>query len=44
MRGGKANGGGIAGWEKIGFMDTNSIFWQTKLEKGEFSNVQATLD
>lgn len=32
------------GWEKIGFMDTNPIFWQTKLEKGEFSNVTAKLD
>lgn len=29
------------GWEKIGFMDTNPIFWETKLQKGEFSNVEA---
>lgn len=32
------------GWVKHGFMDTNPIFWQTKLEKGEFSNVKATLE
>lgn len=29
------------GWEKLGFTDTNSIFWKYKLEKGEFSNVTA---
>ncbi|KAK3906870.1 nucleophile aminohydrolase [Staphylotrichum tortipilum] len=27
------------GWEKHGFTDTNPVFWKTKLEKGEFSNV-----
>lgn len=27
------------GWVKHGFNDTNPIFWKTKLEKGEFSNV-----
>jgi 20S proteasome subunit beta 5 len=27
------------GWVKHGFMDTHPIFWKTKLEKGEFSNV-----
>ncbi|KAL0637778.1 Proteasome subunit beta type-5 [Maublancomyces gigas] len=27
------------GWTKHGFNDTNPIFWKTKLEKGEFSNV-----
>lgn len=32
------------GWVKHGFMDTNPIFWQTKLEKGEFSNVTAEMD
>ncbi|PPJ59432.1 hypothetical protein CBER1_02414 [Cercospora berteroae] len=32
------------GWVKHGFMDTNPIFWKTKLEKGEFSNVTANLD
>ena len=31
------------GWVKHGFMDTNPIFWQTKLEKGEFSNVTSEL-
>lgn len=29
------------GWVKHGFRDTNPIFWKTKLEKGEFSNVTA---
>lgn len=32
------------GWVKHGFSDTNPIFWKTKLEKGEFSNVTADLD
>ncbi|KAK3691916.1 Proteasome subunit beta type-5 [Vermiconidia calcicola] len=32
------------GWVKHGFKDTNPIFWKTKLEKGEFSNVTANLD
>ncbi|POS88378.1 proteasome-domain-containing protein, partial [Erysiphe pulchra] len=27
------------GWVKHGFSDTNPIFWKTKLEKSEFSNV-----
>ena len=27
------------GWVKHGFSDTNPIFWKTKLEKGEYSNV-----
>ncbi|KAH0609375.1 uncharacterized protein H6S33_012861 [Morchella sextelata] len=27
------------GWTKHGFTDTNPVFWKTKLEKGEFSNV-----
>lgn len=31
------------GWVKHGFRDTNPIFWKTKLEKGEFSNVTANL-
>lgn len=26
-------------WVKHGFTDTNPVFWKTKLEKGEFSNV-----
>ncbi|KAI9775147.1 MAG: Proteasome subunit beta type-5 [Geoglossum umbratile] len=32
------------GWVKHGFSDTNPIFWKTKLEKGEFSNVTSSLD
>ncbi|THW61560.1 proteasome-domain-containing protein [Aureobasidium pullulans] len=32
------------GWVKHGFNDTNPIFWKTKLEKGEFSNVTADLN
>ena len=32
------------GWEKHGFHDTNPIFWKTKLEKGEFTNVTSQLD
>ena len=32
------------GWVRHGFNDTNPIFWKTKLEKGEFSNVTSTLD
>jgi 20S proteasome subunit beta 5 len=31
------------GWVKHGFLDTNPIFWKTKLEKGEFSNVTSEL-
>ncbi|KAF7504972.1 Proteasome subunit beta type-5 [Endocarpon pusillum] len=31
------------GWVKHGFSDTNPIFWKTKLEKGEFSNVTSDL-
>merc|ERR1711915_624528 len=31
------------GWEKHGFNDTNPIFWETKLKKGEFSNVTSEL-
>ncbi|KAA8905976.1 nucleophile aminohydrolase [Sphaerosporella brunnea] len=27
------------GWVKHGFTDTHPVFWKTKLEKGEFSNV-----
>lgn len=27
------------GWTRHGFTDTNPVFWKTKLEKGEFSNV-----
>jgi len=33
-----------SGWVKHGFRDTNPIFWKTKLEKGEFSNVTADLE
>jgi len=29
----------LTGWEQKGFTDTNPVFWKTKLEKGEFSNV-----
>jgi 20S proteasome subunit beta 5 len=32
-----------SGWVKHGFMDTNPIFWKTKLEKGEFSYVTSEL-
>jgi len=32
------------GWVRHGFRDTNPIFWKTKLDKGEFSNVTANLD
>lgn len=32
------------GWVKHGFSDTNPIFWKTKLEKSEFSNVTSELD
>ncbi|TGJ83692.1 hypothetical protein E0Z10_g5067 [Xylaria hypoxylon] len=32
------------GWVKHGFNDTNPIFWKTKLEKGEFTNVTSSLD
>jgi 20S proteasome subunit beta 5 len=32
------------GWVKHGFTDMNPIFWKTKLEKGEFSNVTSELD
>ncbi|KAH8814866.1 putative proteasome component PRE2 [Xylogone sp. PMI_703] len=31
------------GWVKHGFSDTNPIFWETKLKKGEFSNVTSAL-
>ncbi|KAL9113602.1 MAG: hypothetical protein Q9227_002340 [Pyrenula ochraceoflavens] len=31
------------GWVKHGFSDTNPIFWKTKLEKNEFSNVTSEL-
>lgn len=31
------------GWVKHGFNDTNPIFWETKLNKGEFSNVTSEL-
>jgi 20S proteasome subunit beta 5 len=31
------------GWVKHGFRDTNQVFWETKLKKGEFSNVETTL-
>ncbi|TQB70120.1 Proteasome subunit beta type-5 [Monascus purpureus] len=31
------------GWVHHGFQDMNPIFWQTKLEKGEFSNVTSEL-
>ncbi|TVY90032.1 Proteasome subunit beta type-5 [Lachnellula willkommii] len=31
------------GWVKHGFSDTNPIFWKTKLDKGEFSNVTSEL-
>ena len=29
---------------KHGFSDTSPIFWDTKLRKGEFSNVTSNLD
>jgi 20S proteasome subunit beta 5 len=32
------------GWVKHGFNDTNPIFWETKLKKGEFSNVTSSLE
>ncbi|TKA44452.1 Proteasome subunit beta type-5 [Friedmanniomyces endolithicus] len=32
------------GWVKHGFNDTAPIFWETKLTKGEFSNVSAKLE
>jgi len=32
------------GWVKHGFSDMNPIFWKTKLEKGEFSNVTAEME
>ncbi|KAJ5598011.1 hypothetical protein N7537_008095 [Penicillium hordei] len=31
------------GWVHHGFDDMNPIFWETKLQKGEFSNVTSTL-
>jgi 20S proteasome subunit beta 5 len=31
------------GWVHHGFDDMNPIFWKTKLEKGEFSNVTSEL-
>lgn len=30
------------GWVKHGFSDMNNIFWKTKLEKGEFTNVTSS--
>jgi len=33
-----------SGWVKHGFSDMNPIFWKTKLEKGEFSNVTAEIE
>ena len=32
------------GWVKHGFTDMNPVFWKTKLEKGEFSNVTAEME
>lgn len=32
------------GWVKHGFDDTNPMFWKTKLEKNEFSNVNQKLE
>ncbi|RFU30923.1 hypothetical protein B7463_g5402, partial [Scytalidium lignicola] len=32
------------GWVKHGFNDMNPLFWDTKLKKGEFSNVTANMD
>jgi 20S proteasome subunit beta 5 len=32
------------GWVKHGFMDTNPIFYDYKINKGEFSNVQTKLE
>merc|ERR1712000_340245 len=32
------------GWTHHGFNDTNPIFWKTKLEKGEFTNVTSELE
>lgn len=31
------------GWVRHGFNDTNPIFWKTKLDKGEFTNVTSAL-
>lgn len=31
------------GWVHHGFDDMNPIFWETKLQKGEFSNVTSAL-
>lgn len=31
------------GWVHHGFQDMNPVFWKTKLEKGEFSNVTSEL-
>lgn len=33
-----------SGWVRHGFKDTDPLFWKTKLEKGEFSNVAANMD
>jgi len=33
-----------SGWEKHGFTDTNPVFWETKLQKGEFSNVTSNFN
>jgi len=32
------------GWVKHGFSDMNPIFWETKLKKGEFSNVVTDME
>jgi len=32
------------GWVNHGFNDMNPIFWETKLKKGEFSNVIADME
>ena len=32
------------GWVKYGFSDMNPIFWDIKLNKGEFSNVTAEME
>jgi len=33
-----------SGWVRHGFTDMDPVFWKTKLEKKEFSNVTAELD
>jgi 20S proteasome subunit beta 5 len=32
------------GWVKHDFSDMNPLFWETKLKKGEFSNVIADME